>query len=110
MSTAAADIQFFRGEGAKGICAAMTRELTVTGEIGKRGDDTIDKFIVAVNARLTTPQLSEEALQTLKGMAEFCINRGDCMGMDEGLNDDNTPQPFRAELEKFASSSTAKRT
>ena len=53
-------------------------------------------------------ELSNEAQETAKGMIEFCIENGYCMGMDEGLTfkDDegssiNGVQPFRAELEEF---------
>jgi hypothetical protein len=30
--------------------------------------------------------LSEDALETVKSMVEFCVNRGYCMGMDEGID------------------------
>ncbi len=46
-------------------------------------------------------ELTDDAKETLKGMVEFCINNGFCMGMNEGLNEDYTKKQFRLELEKF---------
>ena len=56
---------------------------------------------------MTFENLSEEAQATAKGMIEYCIENGLCMGMDEGLifNDDldvTGSQPFRKELEAFS--------
>lgn len=49
--------------------------------------------------------LSDEAKETLKGMVEYCINYGICMGMDEGIDysndEDGEPHQFRKELEAF---------
>lgn len=58
-------------------------------------------------------QLSDDAKQTLKGMVEYCIERGLCMGMDEGIEvfaDGDTKEVkhvFRNELEKFCGMQTA---
>lgn len=56
---------------------------------------------------MTYEKLSEEAKQTLKTMVEFCIERGYCMGMDEGIaqfkedGNEEIKHPFRTELEAF---------
>lgn len=47
-------------------------------------------------------ELSDEAKETIKGMVSFCINHGYRMGMDEGINSDDSKKPFRQELESFA--------
>jgi hypothetical protein len=49
-------------------------------------------------------KLSTEAKEVLVGMVEFCINRGYCMGQDEGLitfEEDTIKLHFRVELERF---------
>lgn len=52
-------------------------------------------------------QLSDEAKESLKGMVAFCINRGYCMGQDEGIKvfaDEGVEEvkhDFRNELETF---------
>ena len=48
-------------------------------------------------------KLRPEAAETAVGMIQFCVERGMCMGMDEGLEDTGykKPRPFRAELEDF---------
>lgn len=52
-------------------------------------------------------QLSDEAKETLKGMVEFCIERGYCMGQDEGIKVfaeegvKEVKHEFRNELESF---------
>ena len=47
-------------------------------------------------------QLSDEAKEVAKGMIEFCINKGYCMGMDEGFKDEDHKHDFRLELERFS--------
>jgi len=55
-------------------------------------------------------ELSEEAKEVVKGMVEFCINNGMCMGMDEGFKSfgngrrkiDAEKHRFRKELESFS--------
>ena len=46
--------------------------------------------------------LTEDAKETIKGMIHYCINNCVGMGMDEGLNSDDTKKPFRKELEEFS--------
>ena len=52
-------------------------------------------------------QLSDEAKESLKAMVEFCINRGYCMGQDEGIKVfadegvEGVKHDFRNELESF---------
>jgi hypothetical protein len=51
--------------------------------------------------------LSTQAKVTAMSMIKHCIERGECMGMDEGMilsdeNSSDTPQKFRSELEKFS--------
>jgi hypothetical protein len=51
--------------------------------------------------------LSGDAKVTAMNMIKHCIERGECMGMDEGMilsdeNSSDTPQKFRSELEKFS--------
>lgn len=45
--------------------------------------------------------LSEEAQQTILGMIQHCVDSGIRMGMDEGLNDDGSPNEERQEIENF---------
>ena len=45
--------------------------------------------------------LSDEAKETLKGMAEFCINHGYCMGMDEGRDENGKKHGFVVEIEQM---------
>ena len=40
-----------------------------------------------VNAMKDYNELSEEAKEVVKGMVEYCLNNGCCMGMDEGDKD-----------------------
>lgn len=46
--------------------------------------------------------LTEDGKSSVKWMVEFCINRGYCMGMGEGLDDKGHPKPARQELEQFS--------
>ena len=52
--------------------------------------------------------LSTEAKETLKGMVQYCIEHGFCMGMDEGLmqhpfhTEVEVRRGFRVELEMFS--------
>ena len=99
MSTVA-ERQFFNAQGAESICSAFARELATKGTLGERGHPPIDEFVAAVNAKLSLT-MSDEAKEVLIGMVAYCINNCIGMGMDEGLNEDGSPQPFRAELEEF---------
>lgn len=48
--------------------------------------------------------LSPEAQETVKGMVEFCINAGYCMGMEEGRTPDGEWNEETKELIKFCES------
>jgi hypothetical protein len=56
--------------------------------------------IIMLRKALTAKEdgLSDEALKDAKGMVEFCINHGYCMGMDEGRNEKGEYHPFVKEL------------
>jgi hypothetical protein len=45
--------------------------------------------------------LSKEAKQVAVSMIEYCLERGPCMGMDEGYGRDDRPRQFRVDLETF---------
>ena len=46
--------------------------------------------------------MSDEAKETVKGMVEFCIKHGYCMGMNQGINESDNKEKFRIELEAFS--------
>ena len=53
-------------------------------------------------------ELSEKAKEVVQNMVKFCVNRGYCMGQDEGMitfDGDAEKLPFRAELERFCKDS-----
>jgi hypothetical protein len=47
-------------------------------------------------------EMSKDAQETAKGMIEFCINNGYCMGMDEGWTKHDRKRAFRKQLEEFS--------
>lgn len=47
-------------------------------------------------------RMSREAQAVVKAMVEYALSHGVCMGMEEGLADDGSSLPLRAELEAFA--------
>jgi hypothetical protein len=58
-------------------------------------------------AKINNIDVSIDTLETIKHMVEFCVNRGFCMGQDEGFltfednPKNNKKSTERLELEKF---------
>ena len=52
----------------------------------------------------TPAPLPLDSVKMMLGMVEFCINRGYCMGMNEGMNEDGEYLPEIKELLAFCDS------
>jgi len=83
------------------VCEELNRVCEELDDVLEDLDDVLED-LVSAETQLSEFPRSIEAQETIKGMVEYCLNRGIAMGMKEGMDlDTYEPMPFRVELEAW---------